>query len=58
MRVHLLIVPSVDQLDPDLEKFLKKYFRAEVKEKQKANEIERGIELFGVHYKHSTCHIM
>lgn len=34
------------------------YFRRETDEKQKANEIERGREIFGDEYKHSACSVM
>jgi E3 ubiquitin-protein ligase BAH len=37
---------------------LKKYFPKEVKEKQRANEIERGIEDYGPGYVHRECAIM
>lgn len=37
---------------------MKKYFAKEVKEKQRANDIERGIEDFGPGYTHQECCIM
>ncbi len=49
---------SLDNLDNKLEKYLKRYFPKEAKEKQRANEIERGIEIFGPSYKHTTCLLM
>ena len=41
-----------------LAKYMKKYFAKEVKEKQRANEIERGIEDYGPNYVHKECAIM
>ncbi|CAK7201895.1 hypothetical protein SEUCBS139899_004610 [Sporothrix eucalyptigena] len=57
-RGEVVMQADLDNLDEDLEKFLKLYFRQEAKEKQKANEIERGIELFGEGYKPSNCVLM
>ncbi|KAL1899197.1 hypothetical protein Sste5346_003119 [Sporothrix stenoceras] len=57
-RGEVVMQADFDNLDVDLEKFLKLYFRQEVKEKQKANEIERGQELFGEEYKPSSCILM
>lgn len=37
---------------------MRQYFRKETDEKQKANEIERGIEVFGDQYRHSSCLVM
>lgn len=48
----------VASIDKELEKFMRLYFRKETDEKQKANEIERGRELFGDQYRHSSCTIM
>lgn len=39
-------------------KYMKKYFPKEVKEKQRANEIERGIEDYGPGYVHQECTVM
>lgn len=47
-----------DNLDHKLEKYMKKYFSKEVKEKQRANEIERGIEDYGPGYTHQECVVM
>ncbi|KAL7923141.1 SPX domain-containing protein [Trichoderma austrokoningii] len=57
-RAPVVMNASIDNLDADLEKFMKKYFMKEVKEKQRANEIERGIEEFGPGYTRSECSIM
>ena len=57
-RGEVVMQADLDNLDADLEKFLKRYFRAEVKEKQLANEMERGVELFGEGYKPTSCILM
>ncbi|CAK7272500.1 hypothetical protein SEPCBS57363_005162 [Sporothrix epigloea] len=57
-RGEVVMQADLDNLDADLEKFLKRYFRQEVKEKQKANEMERGVELFGEGYTPSSCILM
>ncbi|PHH58590.1 hypothetical protein CDD81_5146 [Ophiocordyceps australis] len=57
-RAHVVMRASADNLDEKLRRFLKKYFPEEVKEKQRANEIERGIEEYGPGYKHQDCVIM
>ncbi|TDZ28742.1 Transcriptional regulator of form adherence 3 [Colletotrichum spinosum] len=44
--------------DIQLEKYMRKYFPKEAKEKQRANEIERGIEDYGPEYVHSECSVM
>ncbi|KAL3952348.1 hypothetical protein ACCO45_014065 [Purpureocillium lilacinum] len=46
-RADVVMNASADNLDHKLEKYMKKYFSKEVKEKQRANEIERGIEDYG-----------
>ncbi|KAK5995806.1 putative RING finger protein C6B12.07c [Cladobotryum mycophilum] len=57
-RAEVIMNASEDHLDHDLEKFMKKYFPREVKEKQRANEIESGIEEFGPGYTQPKCIIM
>lgn len=52
------LIETPDNLDHRLEKYLEKYFPKEVKEKQKANEMERGIEDYGPGYKHQECLMM
>ncbi|KAL5597061.1 hypothetical protein BROUX41_006272 [Berkeleyomyces rouxiae] len=47
-----------DNLDPKLEHFLKKNFRAEVNEKSVADEIETGIEQYGPGYRKISCIVM
>lgn len=48
----------LENLDHKLEKYMRKYFAKEVKEKQRANEIERGIEDYGPGYTHQDCTMM
>ncbi|ERT02721.1 ring-14 protein [Sporothrix schenckii 1099-18] len=57
-RGEVVMQADLDNLDADLHRFLKLYFRQEVKEKQQANEIERGQELFGEGYKPTSCILM
>ncbi|KAL7951155.1 SPX domain-containing protein [Trichoderma barbatum] len=57
-RARVVMRASTRNIDTELEDFLKKYFLPEVKEKQRANEIERGIEEFGPDYKRAECNIM
>lgn len=57
-RGEVVMEANLDSLDPELERFLKLYFRQEAKEKQLANEMERGIELFGEGYKPTSCVLM
>lgn len=47
-----------DNLDEDLAKYMRRYFPNEVKEKQRANDIERGIEDYGPAYTHKECIVM
>jgi E3 ubiquitin-protein ligase BAH len=47
-----------ENLDVTLSKYMKKYFAKEVKEKQRSNEIERGIEDYGPEYAHKDCAVM
>ncbi|KAJ9134745.1 Transcriptional regulator [Pleurostoma richardsiae] len=57
-REGVVLEADLSNLDRDLEKFLRRYFRKETSEKQRANEIERGIELYGEAYEHSSCTVM
>jgi hypothetical protein len=52
------VYTHVANIDKDLEKFMRLYFRKETDEKQRSNEIERGRELFGDEYRHSSCTVM
>lgn len=53
-----LLTPHAENIDSELEKFLRKNFPAEVKEKERADQIERGIEEFGPSYKPAECAVM
>lgn len=57
-RGEVVMEADLDNLDAELERFLKRYFRQEAKEKQQANEMERGVELFGESYKPTSCVLM
>ncbi|KJZ70400.1 hypothetical protein HIM_10204 [Hirsutella minnesotensis 3608] len=57
-RADVVRNASADNLDVQLEKYMKKYFPKEVKEKRRANEIERGIEDYGPGYTHQECLLM
>lgn len=48
----------IENLDVALGKYMKKYFGKEVKEKQRSNDIERGIEDYGPNYTHKECILM
>lgn len=45
-------------IDKNLKRFMVQYFKKETDEKQKADEIERGVEIFGDQYRHSSCLVM
>ncbi|KAL1881381.1 hypothetical protein VTK73DRAFT_4388 [Phialemonium thermophilum] len=57
-RANVVMEADITNLDENLIKFLERWFRKETKEKQKANEIERGKELFGDSYQHTSCSMM
>ncbi|ODA83427.1 hypothetical protein RJ55_01941 [Drechmeria coniospora] len=57
-RADVVLHASADNLDQKLEKYMKKYFSKEVKEKQRANDMERGLESFGPGYTPLECVIM
>ncbi|KAF5549744.1 RING finger [Fusarium phyllophilum] len=57
-RADVVLKASAMNLDYELQKYMKKYFAKEVKEKVRANEIERGIEDYGPGYVHQECCIM
>ncbi|KAL7932373.1 SPX domain-containing protein [Trichoderma chlorosporum] len=57
-RARVVMDASTENIDTELEKFMKKYFLPEVKEKQRANDMERGVEEFGEGYKPSECCVM
>ncbi len=50
---------ATDSVDRELMAFLKDNFKADVKTKQKDNEVQAGIDRWGVHYKESQkCNVM
>ncbi|GKT72272.1 RING-14 protein [Colletotrichum tofieldiae] len=57
-RADTVMKASADNLDIQLERYMRKYFPKEAKEKQRANELERGIEDYGPEYVHSECSVM
>jgi len=57
-RADVVMKASTENLDYELSKYLKKYFPKETKEKQRSNEIERGIEDYGPGYVHKECTVM
>lgn len=54
-RANGLCIANIDR---DLKRFMTQYFKKETDEKQRADEIERGIEIFGDQYRHSSCLVM
>jgi hypothetical protein len=53
--------PLVDNIDAELQAFLKRHFPLEVRRKKIEMETAYGVEQFGVHYKHPSeekCAIM
>ncbi|KAK7428653.1 hypothetical protein QQZ08_004747 [Neonectria magnoliae] len=57
-RADVVMKASTEHLDYELTKYVKKYFPKEAKEKQRANDIERGIEDYGPGYVHKECTVM
>lgn len=45
-------------LDDDLAKYMKKHFPTEVSDKERHNQMERGLEDYGPGYKHQECSVM
>lgn len=56
--VERVLTAPVANIDKNLKKFMAQYFRKETDEKQMADEIERGVEVFGDQYRHSSCLLM
>jgi len=50
--------PFSDNLDLELEKYMRKYFPKEAREKQRSNDMERGLEDYGPNYKPVECLVM
>ncbi|KAF7549214.1 hypothetical protein G7Z17_g6554 [Cylindrodendrum hubeiense] len=57
-RANVVMKASTENLDFELSKYMRKYFPKEAKEKQRSNDIERGIEDFGPGYVHRECTVM
>lgn len=58
-REHVVLEATEDQLDKKLKKFLKDNFPEQVKSKQKDNEVQAGIDLFGEDFTTTDrCNIM
>lgn len=57
-RSNTIMTATPANLDVQLEKFLRRYFPKETREKQKANDLERGIEMYGPSYRNDECTIM
>jgi hypothetical protein len=52
------LIDISENLDNDLTRYMQRYFAKEVKQKQRENDIERGIEDYGPSYTHKECTIM
>lgn len=60
-REDVILKADTDNIDRDLERYLKKFFPKEVLQKQIANETADGIEQFGPYYVHpseANCAVM
>lgn len=58
-REHVVLGATEDQLDKKLKRFLKDNFPEQVKAKQKDNEIQAGIDLFGEDFDSTNrCTVM
>ncbi|KFA72381.1 hypothetical protein S40288_05614 [Stachybotrys chartarum IBT 40288] len=57
-RADVVMKASAENVDLELEKFLKKNFPVDVKEKQRANEIERAMEDYGPGHIGMGCSTM
>lgn len=57
-RADVVLDATADNLDTELDRYMRKYFRKEVDEKARANDIERGVEDYGPGYKHQECILM
>ncbi|KAJ4412025.1 hypothetical protein N0V82_008904 [Gnomoniopsis sp. IMI 355080] len=57
-RDEVVMQADLDNVDQELKKYMRLYFRKETDEKQKANEIESGREMFGDEYRYSKCLVM
>ncbi|RYO86689.1 hypothetical protein DL762_004612 [Monosporascus cannonballus] len=57
-RADVVMEAGLDHFDSDRAAFLRKYFPHEVKEKVRANELERNREIFGPDYVEKPCSVM
>ncbi|KAF4121580.1 SPX domain [Geosmithia morbida] len=57
-RASVVANASSGNIDTGVAAFMRKYFAKEVKEKERANDIERGIEDFGPGYTPKECIVM
>ncbi|KAH6653707.1 SPX domain-containing protein [Truncatella angustata] len=57
-RGDVIMKAGMNNFDHTHANFLKEYFPKEVKEKIKANELERGKEIFGPDYSDRPCSVM
>ncbi|KLU84594.1 RING-14 protein [Magnaporthiopsis poae ATCC 64411] len=57
-RQNVVMLADLRNLDHELARYMDLYFKKEAKEKQKANDLERGIEMFGENYKPDSCAVM
>ncbi|KAK8098669.1 RING-14 protein [Apiospora kogelbergensis] len=57
-RGDVIMRAGLDNFDKAHAAFLREYFPKEVKEKVKANELERGKEIFGPDYTEGPCCVM
>jgi E3 ubiquitin-protein ligase BAH len=58
MRGALPLTIYAGNLDNELGRYMRKYFAEEVKEKERSDDIERGMEDYGPTYNHKECTIM
>jgi len=57
-RADVVMQASGCNLDNELGRYMRKYFAKEVKEKERSDDIERGMEEYGQTYNHKECIIM
>lgn len=57
-RGDVIMAAGMENFDAAHAAFLKEYFPREVKEKIRANELERGKEIFGPDYSDRPCSVM
>ncbi|KAL8405053.1 hypothetical protein RB594_009804 [Gaeumannomyces avenae] len=57
-RQKVVMQADLRNLDHELARYMDLYFKKETKEKQKSNDLERGIEMFGENYRPDSCLVM